>query len=47
MENEKFTVREKIALKLLIVLMNILKPTKWGHEWQNELKEIKNLIDNN
>lgn len=47
MENEKFTIREKIALKLIIVLMAVLKPTKWSHEYANELKDIKTLIDEN
>lgn len=46
-ENTKFTVREKIALKLLTVLLTILKPTQWSHEWTNELKEVKTLIDEN
>ena len=47
MEKETFTIREKIALKLVIILMVILKPTKWAHEYTNELKAIKELIDSN
>lgn len=48
MEKEnKFTVREKIALKLITVLLAILKPTQWSHEYTNELKEIKKLVDEN
>lgn len=47
MENEKFTIREKIALKLIVVLMAVLKPTKWSHEYTNELTAIKKLIDEN
>ena len=47
MENEKFTIREKIAIKLIIVLMAVLKPTKWSHAYANELKDIKTLIDDN
>lgn len=46
-ENEKFSIREKIALKLIIVLMAVLKPTKWSHEYANELKDVKELIDKN
>ena len=44
-ENRKFTIREKIALKLIIVLMAILKPTKWSHEYNKALKDIETLID--
>lgn len=43
----KFTIRERIALKLLITFMAILKPTQWTHEYASELKEVKDLIDNN
>lgn len=46
-EKIKFDIREKIAIKLLIVFMNILKPTKWSHDLSNELKEIKDLVDKN
>lgn len=44
---KKFTVREKIALKLITILLVILKPTQWSHEYTNELKEVKKLIDDN
>ena len=47
MENEKFSIREKIALELLIAVMAVLKPTKWSHEYLNELNEVKKLIDGN
>ena len=47
METDKFSIREKIALKLLIILMTILKPTKWSHEWSKELGEIKEIVDKN
>jgi hypothetical protein len=43
----KFSIREKIALKLITVLLNVLKPTEWSHEYTNELKEVKKLIDEN
>ena len=42
---EKFSLREKIAIKLIIVLMNVLKPTEWSHEYSKELGEIKALVD--
>ena len=44
---EKFSIREKIALKLLIVIMAVLKPTQWNHEYSKELGEIKKLVDEN
>ena len=43
----KFSIREKIALKLITILLVVLKPTKWSHEYTNELKEVKKLIDEN
>ena len=46
-EKQQFTIREKIALKFFIMFMNILKPSKWSHEYSNELKEIKELVDKN
>lgn len=42
-----FSIREKIALKLITILLVMLKPTQWSHEYTNELKEIKKLIDEN
>jgi len=47
MNETKFTVKEKIALKLITILLVILKPTQWSHEYTTELKEIKALIDAN
>ena len=44
---DKFSIREKIALKLIIVLMNVLKPTQWTHEYSKELDEIKKIVDEN
>lgn len=42
-----YTITQKIALKLIIVLMNVLKPTEWTHEYTKELNEIKSLVDKN
>lgn len=42
---ENFTIREKIAVKLLIVFMVVLKPTKYSHEYTKVLEEIKDLVD--
>lgn len=42
-----FSLRERIAIKLVIVIMVVLKPSEWSHEYTRELQEIKELVDGN
>ena len=44
---DKFSTREKVALKLITILLVVLKPTQWSHDYTNELREVKKLIDEN
>lgn len=45
MENvEKMSVRKKIAVWCLILIVKIVEPTAYSHEWSKELDEMKKLI---
>lgn len=38
------TVREKMVIYLLIMLIKVIKPFGWTHEVDNALKEVKDLM---
>ena len=46
-EEKKITMQEKIAVWCLLLIIKIVKPTQYSHEYQNELNEIKETIKNN
>ena len=46
-EEKKITMQEKIAVWCLLLIIKIVKPTQYLHEYQNELNEIKEIIKNN
>lgn len=39
------TVREKLAIKILILILKLLKPFEWSHELDKALVPIEKLID--
>lgn len=46
MNNEKMNVREKISIWALLLIIKIVKPTNYSHEWAKELEELKkHLLD--
>ncbi len=46
-EEKKITMQEKITVWCLLLIIKIVKPTQYLHEYQNELNEIKEIIKNN
>ena len=47
MENEKdlpLSIREKIGIYLLLAIFTVLKPTKWAHDFEEPMREIKALL---
>lgn len=51
MENKqaerKFTIREKIAVRGIALLLAIVKPSEYTHDWDKYLEELKKLVDEN
>ena len=43
-KNEKFTIRERISIKAVALLLAIVKPNQYAHEWNNFIKEMEDLM---
>ena len=46
-EEKELTKRELIALWVLFLVLKVVKPTAWTHEYSEELKKIRELLTNN
>lgn len=44
-QDKPLTVREKIAVRLLFLIMAIVKPSRYAHEWSNTKENIEKLMD--
>ncbi|MCK9461442.1 MAG: hypothetical protein M0R80_17565 [Proteobacteria bacterium] len=42
---DELTTREKISIRLIILLIKIVKPFSWDHEFSNAIKPVEQLID--
>lgn len=43
-EEKKVTVQEKVAIWCLLLIIKIVKPSEYSHEYQNELTQVKELL---
>lgn len=43
-KDEILTNRKRMALWLLMVMVKIIEPTKYSHEWDKELGVFKELL---
>lgn len=41
---KELTVREKMAMHLVLLLMKIVKPMNWSHELDKELNDFRGLL---
>lgn len=42
---EKITIKEKIIINLFIIIIKILKPYQYSHEFDKEFESVKKLIN--
>lgn len=42
---EEITIKEKIVIRLVIFLIQLLKPFQYEHQFKNFFNEMKDLID--
>lgn len=41
---DDFTLREKFALRLMLLLFRVVKPFEWQHEIDKYIKELEDMI---
>lgn len=42
--DKKLTLREHMALKILMIMFVVIKPFDWNHEIKEAITEIKNAL---
>jgi len=43
--DKPLTVREKLAMYLVILLIKLVKPSEYSSEYEGAMKEVKELMD--
>lgn len=46
-KNDRFSIREKLALRILIIMFSIAKPFEYRHECVSAVKSLEDAINNN
>lgn len=41
---DEFTIREKFALRLMLLMFRVVKPFEWQHEIDKYIKELEQMI---
>ncbi len=44
-KSDKFTLREKLALKILLLMLALTKPFEYSHEYTKAIKPIEDIIN--
>lgn len=42
---DALTIREKLAIKLLLIIFKVVKPMSWEHQTDNLIIELNKMID--
>lgn len=43
-DKEKLSIRRRASLWICMLMMKIIQPTEYSHEYSKELERVKNLI---
>lgn len=44
--NNKLTIKQKISIHLILLIIQILKPFDYEHQYTAAIKEIKEMLNN-
>jgi hypothetical protein len=43
--DKPLTIRERLTIALLILIIKVIKPFSWGHEFDKAFKDVEELLN--